>query len=297
MTRIPFLFLIASHTLISQTQFQLPLSVGDQWFYRHSTSTSSWQGCSVRTIVDTTATGWREVEVTFYRDMNYQEKKTEYWYYSAGKFFSNSTPLSDPNHVPGYHPLYVSSVITDSSDANVRWYYQQVSCFGENQNSQVFEKYNYMGGNGSLTIQYRITDTYGLSEMISNYLPLSGTPRRETMSLVGIIRNNVLLGDSANHVLSVDDKSIFPSSLALYQNYPNPFNPTTTISYRIPSASFVSLRVFNVLGEEVALLVHSYQNVGEHEVMFDASPLSGGLYFYRLRSNGNAVFRKCLYLK
>ncbi len=83
-----------------------------------------------------------------------------------------------------------------------------------------------------------------------------------------------------------------PSSFALYQNYPNPFNPTTIIQYSIPKLNGVetrystSLRVYNILGEEVATLVNKYQAPGNYEVNFDASDLPSGIYFYRIVVNG-----------
>ena len=84
-----------------------------------------------------------------------------------------------------------------------------------------------------------------------------------------------------------------PESFVLSQNFPNPFNPSTTITYQIPHDGSVSLRVFNVLGKEVALLAEGTHQAGEHRVRFDASALTSGVYFYRLRS-GNLVLQKTM---
>jgi Secretion system C-terminal sorting domain len=73
-----------------------------------------------------------------------------------------------------------------------------------------------------------------------------------------------------------------PSSYALDQNYPNPFNPSTSIRYELPSAGFVRLSVYNLLGQEVAVLVNQDQSAGAHEARFDASTLPSGVYLYRL---------------
>ncbi len=74
-----------------------------------------------------------------------------------------------------------------------------------------------------------------------------------------------------------------PKAFALLQNYPNPFNPSTTIKYELPRASQVNLSVYDVLGRQVSVLVNERRNAGVHEVKFDASGLSSGMYFYRLQ--------------
>ena len=70
----------------------------------------------------------------------------------------------------------------------------------------------------------------------------------------------------------------------LAQNYPNPFNPTTTIQYQIPASGFVSLKIFDLLGKEIAVLVNSPQEPGKHSVPFNASHLTSGVYYYKLQS-------------
>ncbi len=88
-----------------------------------------------------------------------------------------------------------------------------------------------------------------------------------------------------------------PSEFKISQNYPNPFNPTTVISYSIPEASKVSLKVFNTLGQEVAELVNSEQAVGNYEVDFNASILASGVYFYTIKAGQFTSTRKMMLLK
>jgi len=86
-----------------------------------------------------------------------------------------------------------------------------------------------------------------------------------------------------------------PSTMVLRQNYPNPFNPVTRIPFGLPVSGRTTLKVYDVLGREVATLVDGQLGPGNHEVTFDAGKLSSGLYFYRLES-GNAVLTKKLLL-
>ncbi|MBS4028718.1 MAG: T9SS type A sorting domain-containing protein [Ignavibacteriales bacterium] len=89
-----------------------------------------------------------------------------------------------------------------------------------------------------------------------------------------------------------------PTEFSLEQNYPNPFNPTTTLSFVIGHWSFVTLKVYDVLGREVAtLLKNEAMEEGEHEVEFDASALTSGMYFYRLTTGTFSETRKMLLIK
>lgn len=98
-------------------------------------------------------------------------------------------------------------------------------------------------------------------------------------------------------VTSVASSSSAPKDLVLLQNYPNPFNPSTTIEFTLPAAQFVTLSVFNLLGNEVSSLVRETLPAGSHSVPFDASLLSSGLYFYRIQTNGTLLSRKMLLLR
>ena len=83
-----------------------------------------------------------------------------------------------------------------------------------------------------------------------------------------------------------------PHTYALKQNYPNPFNPSTNIEFEIPVSGSVTLKVFDLLGKEVATLVNEHKTPGSYEVSFDASKLSSGVYFYALRSRNHYAVRK-----
>jgi hypothetical protein len=94
-----------------------------------------------------------------------------------------------------------------------------------------------------------------------------------------------------------EDLSVLPQQYELLQNYPNPFNPSTQIRYALPVASQVRLEVFNSVGQKVMVLVDGQQSAGRHQVSFDASGLSSGVYLYKLSTPGFSQTKKMLLIK
>ena len=88
-----------------------------------------------------------------------------------------------------------------------------------------------------------------------------------------------------------------PSKYVLTQNFPNPFNPSTSISYEIPATNFVSLKIYDMMGKEVANLVNGTQEAGFYTVKFDASKLASGVYFYKLQANDFTATKKLMLMK
>jgi len=93
------------------------------------------------------------------------------------------------------------------------------------------------------------------------------------------------------------DASGLPVEFAVEQNYPNPFNPATKIAYSLPVTGKVALKIYNLLGREVLTLVDENKQAGRHEVLFDASTLPSGLYYYRLQSGSFDQVKKMVFLK
>ena len=100
-----------------------------------------------------------------------------------------------------------------------------------------------------------------------------------------------------NGITDVKEKVATPSKYTLEQNYPNPFNPSTKISYSLPKATHVSLKVYDVLGNEITTLVNKNQSAGNYKVNFDASNLTSGVYFYKISTNNFSQVRKMMLLK
>ena len=106
--------------------------------------------------------------------------------------------------------------------------------------------------------------------------------------------DDITIADSTGWSGIEDLAGITPENFDLSQNYPNPFNPSTTIRYALPTESKVAISIFNLLGEEVATLVNDVQSSGYHEVVFNASELSSGVYLYRINavsSTGSKDFK------
>jgi hypothetical protein len=95
----------------------------------------------------------------------------------------------------------------------------------------------------------------------------------------------------------VDGETNVPDNFFLKQNYPNPFNPSTTIKYQIALSNPVSLKIYDILGNEVAPLVNEVKPAGNFEVYFDASLLSSGTYFYKLQAGQFSDIKKMLLTK
>ena len=104
--------------------------------------------------------------------------------------------------------------------------------------------------------------------------------------------------DKFEEVMPVEkEENKLPSEYILSQNYPNPFNPTTTIKYDIYEISYVSIKVYNVLGKEVSTLVREEKPIGTHTIEFDATGLPSGVYFYRLEAGDFNITKKMTLLK
>lgn len=96
--------------------------------------------------------------------------------------------------------------------------------------------------------------------------------------------DDITIADSTGFTTGVDDNEFTPLDFALEQNYPNPFNPITNIRFALPNESKVTLKVFNILGQQVSELVNDVKSAGYHAVEFDASGLSSGVYLYQINA-------------
>jgi hypothetical protein len=108
---------------------------------------------------------------------------------------------------------------------------------------------------------------------------------------------NQLVDGNPSTATEVVKQASRPTQFALEQNYPNPFNPTTAISYQLSAISHVSLKVFDILGREVATLVNGFCQAGSYQITFDASRLSSGVYFYQLQTEDASTGSACSFVQ
>ncbi len=161
------------------------------------------------------------------------------------------------------------------------------SCIDSNQSpTSVSDPKVYLGISGltlhpgdAVKLYYAIVSGYSISEMLDN-AHIAQT-----------------LYDSEFTVGVEDHPEIIPHTFKLDQNYPNPFNPTTSIRFDIPKMSFVTLKLYNVLGQEIVTLVDEKKEAGKYEVIFDGSKLVSGVYFYRLQAGLFSETKKFVILK
>jgi hypothetical protein len=133
----------------------------------------------------------------------------------------------------------------------------------------------------------------------TNYLYGVACTDAQTAFVVG--ENGTILRTTNAMLDAIADETLraggLPPGFRLEQNYPNPFNPVTWIRYTLPEATPVSLRVYNLLGEEVRVLVDAFEGPGTKTVKFDATGLASGVYYYRLRAGSTMETHTLLLLR
>ena len=171
-----------------------------------------------------------------------------------------------------------------------------ISAYGGSMENLTYSGTNYRAG-----VQYEGTFGEGVEEGKLVYLGFAAVtvyPQQSLNTLIGRVLGFFGLGTGVEETRIVQP----PSRFALAQNYPNPFNPGTTISYTLPRAGWVNLKIYNLLGEEVLSLVQQPQPAGEYRVFWNGrnkngQPVGSGVYIYRLESNGVRLSHKCILVK
>ena len=291
-----------------------PLHVGDKWWYKKSIK---WMS---------------DIEDTYFTKeiIGKEILKNGFEYYKIKETNTNF----DRNYFERIETttgmLYRNEYEFDAEIVNLNMEY------GETIKLNTGSVINY-SSNGSVVFQNKVYDIKNYESACCEYRGFSlinniGSlyqskiivdAAEEYDTLVGGIINGVIYGDTTKVGVS-EQLSFFPKEFSLSQNYPNPFNPSTTIKYSIPSIAViasgakqsskiamssdetwtprndnvnVTLKIYDILGREVATLVNKEQKPGNYEVQFDASNLTSGIYFYKLQSPRFSASRKMILVK
>jgi hypothetical protein len=137
----------------------------------------------------------------------------------------------------------------------------------------------------------------GSYTMVSSLASFQDAQKTLTVDYLNNSTLNVDVSLTPNSTTGINDNVATINGYALNQNYPNPFNPSTIISYQIPQNSFVTLKVYNILGKEVATLVNEQQIAGKYNFNFKASNLASGIYIYKLTAGSFTSVKKLTLLK
>jgi hypothetical protein len=175
--------------------------------------------------------------------------------------------------------------VEDSDDPTTSVETQLTTTVAESWETLVFDFSNQVSGTSALNLDA----DYDKASIFFNF--------EVTDAAYTFYWDDVQFGEGETSTSTEQDGAMIPSEYALNQNYPNPFNPSTTIEFAMPQASFVTLEVYNMVGQKVATLVEATRQAGVHTVSFDASDLSSGTYLYRLQAGNQMLMQKMTLIK
>jgi hypothetical protein len=148
--------------------------------------------------------------------------------------------------------------------------------------------------------------TDGISTLVFPYSVPNGTVAtikyrigeiRAVDTFWGMIATAIVTLDTTVTAAELNPESSVPKIFSLSQNYPNPFNPSTNISFNLPTKSFVSLKVFDLIGREVATIISEEMSAGNHTKQWNAADMPSGVYFYRLQTRTCTETKKLVLLR
>jgi len=272
-----------------------PLSVGNVYKYNYSSSAGLNYYYKVRIIKDTVINskkyfitsgsfpgfGGSLIRVDSATGNLYKRFNSGYCSYSPYEILIDSLK-AHKNDTAYVCDSGVKHICVDTNIANV---------LNMSVRKKAFERYNFEGF---------VTYSYGYGIGIFGTFEFSSFGSGGDW-LVGAYINGVLYGDT---LLTGIEKlnELIPEKYSLYQNYPNPFNPTTTIRFEVPLSKgglkgVVSLKIFDILGKEVATLVNEQLTPGTYEDDWNASQFPSGIYFYKLTAGNFSETKKLILLK
>jgi hypothetical protein len=278
-----------------------PLAVGNKWVYYYL-------------FVDWNSTGYQDIYLREIQSLEVKPNGKEYFkirerYVQMGfesivyeRIDSVEGKVYRYNEYCPNSEEFIEDLVMDVGDSTyaARFGYCIEHPPTELLSEQYFNNWNNWGIEGkrrNYPYVELVTADYFLSTEIGlDYFRLDDDNGWKEFSIKGMVKNGVVYGDTTLTDVGDENNSI-PTVYRLEQNYPNPFNPTTKIRWQSPSAGYQTLKVYDVLGNEVITLVDEFRNAGTYEIDFDASKLSSGVYFYQLKSGDFISTKKLILLK
>ena len=276
-----------------------PAKTGDMWeyFYYDSPYSDTLQTVTMNDSID-------EQGTVFIRQLTCKINPNE--------LISNNLYWIDTlNNVHGYYRDTISIIYKLASSQGTQWVIRRYSehAFEMMRIDSVFEL--VILGNTTIVKKYRNYFAFDSTEIsgidreniylaygfgLINWQGLEGNG---IYYVKGLVINGVLFGDTTNVITSVFDVEPFSyvQDYNLYQNFPNPFNPTTTLGYSIPTNNFVTIKLYDVLGNEVITLVNEQKQAGKYEMLYNASNLASGVYYYQINAGDFTQTRKLMLMK
>jgi hypothetical protein len=189
------------------------------------------------------------------------------------------------NNPPDVQVYYYDIVYAYSEDGGVTWSTPEIAVSVPNETSTFPSIAGVEVGSGTATVHfvYYYDAIPGSAVLGTNGYSTESVWRYDTIEFTT--------------TLSVGSESGAVSDFQLEQNYPNPFNPSTTINYTLPERSEITLKVYDILGNEVATLVNTTQEAGKYDVSFDATRFASGLYIYTLNAGKYTLSKKMMLIK
>ena len=265
-----------------QAQELAPLQLGNIWIYGHgpgSNTLGRYTLIDSNTVINSIPYFEFSIESNYggETDSHFVRLREDGFYVKLNKFDSTEVPYYKQNAVIG-DTWTVGTLVYSIEDTFV------ANVFGE----QTTIKY-LLADDGLIYRQEYWTEKFGKlnSQDFGGILDI----------LHGCVIDGIAYGDTTFTIVSVEDEFETPKRFYLAQNYPNPFNPTTTIRFRIEDFGFVSLRVYDLLGNELETLVNEEKPKGVYEITFDGSGLPSGTYFYQFKTDNYIETKKMQLMK
>jgi photosystem II stability/assembly factor-like uncharacterized protein len=193
---------------------------------------------------------------------------------------------------------YGASIVS-TTNSGTNWIYNELGVFGIS-NAIGYRTQNEIWVSMNLIDSFLLSTDGGYNW---DLLPTPGSTILSDMTFTdyrngwAVGKNGVILKYNSSLINILNTGNFTPGNFTLYQNYPNPFNPVTNLGFGISKSGFVTLKVYDVLGNEVAVLVNENKAPGYYNIQFDGSNLSSGVYYYRLESKGFVQTKRMMLLK